>query len=83
MHLLITDKVDPLFTQLLNKNNITYEIDIDSEEEDTLKKINDFNGLIVRNRLNIDEHFLNQASQTFLTDEYFSPLLLQHPMEIL
>ena len=30
MHLLITDKVDQLFTQLLNENNITYEIDVEA-----------------------------------------------------
>jgi len=76
MHLLITDKLDPLFTQLLNENNITYEIDVDGSEEDTLKKINYFNGLIVRNRLNIDEHFLHQAKNLKFIARYGSGMEL-------
>ena len=76
MHLLITDKVDQLFTQLLNENNITYEIDLEASEDDTLKKINYFNGLIVRNRLNIDEYFLNRAKNLKFIARYGSGMEL-------
>ena len=61
MKILITDNVDSLFLELLKKNNIKYNHSINEDRNTILKKIHLFTGLVVRNRIQIDENFLDQA----------------------
>ena len=61
MKVLITDKVDPIFLKLLQKNDIIYDYSINEDRNSILKKIHSFTGLIVRNRMQINDAFLNKA----------------------
>ena len=72
MNILITDKVDALLIKLLEKHNITYEYNIEDEKDVVLKKINKFDGIIVRNRLKIDADFLLQAKHLKFVARYGS-----------
>ncbi len=72
MKILITDPVDNLFIELLNKHNIDYEYNIKDSSSELLKKINLFNGLVVRNRIIINTNFLHQAKNLKFIARYGS-----------
>ena len=72
MKILITDNVDSLFLELLKKNNIKYNHSINEDRNTILKKIHSFTGLVVRNRIQIDENFLNQAKSLKFIARYGS-----------
>ena len=72
MKILITDNVDSLFLELLKKNNIKYNLSINEDRNTILKKIHLFTGLVVRNRIQIDENFLNQAKSLKFIARYGS-----------
>ncbi len=72
MKILITDNVDSLFLELLKKNNIKYNHSINEDRNTILKKIHLFTGLVVRNRIQIDENFLNQAKSLKFIARYGS-----------
>ena len=72
MKILITDNVDSLFLELLKKNNIKYNHSINEDRNTILKKIHFFTGLVVRNRIQIDENFLNQAKSLKFIARYGS-----------
>ena len=61
MHILITDQVDSVLIALLKKNRINYTYNLEENEDEILEKIHDFDGMIVRNRLNINSTFLKKA----------------------
>ena len=61
MKVLITDSVDALLLTLLDKHNISYTCNLNDSKNKLLQSINLFDGVIVRNRLNIDAEFLNKA----------------------
>jgi len=58
MHILITDQVDSVLIALLKKNRINYTYNLEKNEDGILEKIHNFDGMIVRNRLNINATFL-------------------------
>ena len=72
MKILITDLIDPLFFKLLKKNNIKYVCNMVDSQNDILKNINAFDGLVLRNRLQIDEKFLHQAQNLKFIARYGS-----------
>jgi len=72
MKILITDPVDPLFIKLLNTHNIDYEYNIKDSQIMLLKKINLFDGIVVRNRLQINTNFLQQAKKLKFIARYGS-----------
>ena len=72
MNILITDVVDPLLLKLLDNNNLSYEYNLDDSENAILKYINQFQGLIVRNRLKIDETFLKKSQNLKFIARYGS-----------
>jgi len=72
MKILITDEVDPLLTKLLSKHNLYYEFNLNDSEEELLKIINQFEGLIVRNRLKINSEFLNKSKNLKFIGRYGS-----------
>ena len=72
MKLLITDKVDPLFLELLKRNNIAYDYSINEDQDSILNRIHLFTGLVVRNRIQIDEVFLSQVNSLKFIARYGS-----------
>jgi len=72
MKILITDSVDSLLLELLDKHNISYECNFTDSGSELLKKINLFDGIIVRNRLKIDNDFLNNAKHLKFIARYGS-----------
>ena len=72
MKILITDRVDSLLLELLDKSNISYEYNLNDSINELIKKIKFFDGIIVRNRLKIDEHFLNQSKHLKFIARYGS-----------
>ena len=61
MNILITDTIDPLFIELLKKHKINYEYKNAQSRLSILKIIHEFDGLVVRNSLKIDEDFVKHA----------------------
>ena len=57
MKILITDNVDNLLIELLENNSFKLKRAFDIERSDALNIIENFDGLIVRNRLEIDDEF--------------------------
>ena len=72
MKILITDEVDPLLTKLLSRYNLDYEFNLKDSTEEVLKIINQFEGLIVRNRLKINAEFLNKSKNLKFIGRYGS-----------
>ena len=58
VNILIIDYVDPLLTQLLDSNQIPYTYSPDTHRKEVLNIISQYDGLIVRNKLQINEAFL-------------------------
>ena len=63
MKILITDNVDNLLIELLENNSFKLKKAFDIERSDVLNIIENFDGLIVRNRLEIDDEFLQKAKK--------------------
>lgn len=63
MKILITDNVDNLLIELLENNSFKLKRAFDIERSDALNIIENFDGLIVRNRLEIDDEFLQKAKK--------------------
>ncbi len=72
MRVIITDQVHPLLLKLLDDNHIMYEINLNKDEKKLLKIINLFDGMIVRNRLQIDDQFLSQSKNLKFIARYGS-----------
>tara|TARA_Y100000589_G_C27199225_1_gene648638 strand:+ start:4584 stop:5510 length:927 start_codon:yes stop_codon:yes gene_type:complete len=76
MKILITDKISTELLSLLKKNNIQYKININDSKSKILEIINEFDGLIVRNRLTIDANFLHKAKKIKFIGRYGSGMEL-------
>ena len=63
MKILITDNVDNLLIELLENNSFILKKAFDIERSDAISIIENFDGLIVRNRLEIDDEFLQKAKK--------------------
>ncbi|MBL32011.1 MAG: hypothetical protein CMP62_04735 [Flavobacteriales bacterium] len=72
MKILITDKVDPLLTESLSSHQIQYKCNFNDSTKKLLKIIDEFDGLIVRNRLKINREFLNNAKNLKFIARYGS-----------
>lgn len=72
MNVLITDQVDNLFLELLEKNNVKYEYAIQEDKNIILDMIKNFDGLVTRNRLKIDNNFLQKAKNLRFIARYGS-----------
>jgi len=72
MKILITDEVDSLLTKLLNKYNLEYELNLTDSVEKLLQIIQEFDGLIVRNRIKINSKFLYESKNLKFIARYGS-----------
>ncbi|WP_374328927.1 2-hydroxyacid dehydrogenase [Soonwooa sp.] len=59
--ILLLDKNHPLIDEQLLKQGFVLDEDFSSSYDEVLKKINDYDGIIIRSRIPIDANFLNQA----------------------
>ena len=59
--ILLLDKNHPLIDQQLLAQGFVLDEDFSSSYDEVLKKINDYDGIIIRSRIPIDANFLNQA----------------------
>ena len=62
MKILHLDTNHPLLLEQLNDLGFINHEDYTSSKEDIEKKINGYDGIVIRSRFNIDKHFLNAAS---------------------
>jgi len=76
MRILITDKISPLFIDLLEKHNIDYEYNFSDSWSQFGTKIHEFDGIVVRNRLVIDKNFLEHAKNLKFIARYGSGMEL-------
>ena len=72
MKILITDKVDSLLIHELEKNKLSYQFMLNETKEEILNQINQFNGIIVRNRLKLDASFLKKCKHLKFIARYGS-----------
>lgn len=72
MNVLITDYVDSLLIKLLADNKISYSYQPKIQREDVLNIISKYDGIIVRNKLQIDEDFLLNAQKLKFIARYGS-----------
>ncbi|MBC7556161.1 MAG: hydroxyacid dehydrogenase [Chryseobacterium sp.] len=61
MKILLLDKNHTLIEQQLSAKGFTFEEDFTSTYDEVLEKISDFEGIIIRSRIPLDEHFLRHA----------------------
>ncbi|SFI43026.1 NAD(P)-dependent oxidoreductase [Halpernia frigidisoli] len=61
MMILLLDKNHPLIEEQLSAKGFTFEEDFTSTYEEVLEKISDFEGVIIRSRIPLDENFLRHA----------------------
>ncbi len=61
MKILLLDKNHPLITEQLSSKGFLFEEDFTSSYEDVLKKIENYDGIIIRSRIPIDQNFLEHA----------------------
>ncbi|WP_144283326.1 2-hydroxyacid dehydrogenase [Chryseobacterium echinoideorum] len=61
MRILLLDKNHPLITEQLLTKNFILEEDFYSSYEDVLKKIDRYDGIIIRSRIPLDQNFLEKA----------------------
>ncbi|MFN3020861.1 2-hydroxyacid dehydrogenase [Chryseobacterium sp. TY3] len=59
--ILLLDKNHPLIDEQLLAQGFVLDEDFSSSYDEVLKKINDYDGIIIRSRIPIDANFLNQA----------------------
>ena len=62
MKILLLDKNHPLITDQLTANNFTLVEDFNSSYEEVLTKVSDYDGIIIRSRIPIDQNFLEHAT---------------------
>ena len=62
MNILQLDKNHALISEQLTAKGFKVDEDHDSSYEDVLKKISNYEGIIIRSRIPLDKHFLEQAS---------------------
>ena len=72
MNILITDYVDPSLIQLLDKHRIPYTYSPDANRKEVLNIISQYDGLIVRNKLQVNEAFLLQSKNLKFIARYGS-----------
>ncbi|MGS0748396.1 NAD(P)-dependent oxidoreductase [Halpernia sp. GG3] len=61
MKILLLDKNHPLIEEQLSAKGFTFEEDFTSTYDEVLEKISDFEGIIIRSRIPLDEIFLRHA----------------------
>jgi phosphoglycerate dehydrogenase len=61
MKILLLDKNHPLITEQLSEKGFVLEEDFSSSYEQVLEKIHLYEGVIIRSRIPLDAHFLEQA----------------------
>ena len=61
MKILLLDKNHPLITEQLSAKGFLFEEDFTSTYEEVLKKIEQYEGIIIRSRIPIDQRFLEHA----------------------
>ncbi|WP_312090511.1 2-hydroxyacid dehydrogenase [Chryseobacterium sp.] len=61
MRILLLDKNHPLITEQLSAKNFSLEEDFYSSYEEVLKKIEHYDGIIIRSRIPLDQNFLENA----------------------
>ena len=62
MKILLLDKNHPLITEQLSKKGFVLEEDFTSTYEEVLTKIPNYEGIIIRSRIPLDENFLKHAT---------------------
>ena len=62
MKILLLDKNHPLITDQLTANNFTLVEDFNSSYDEVLTKVSDYDGIIIRSRIPIDQNFLEHAT---------------------
>lgn len=63
MRILLLDKNHPLITEQLLAKNFILEEDFYSTYEEVLKKIELYDGIIIRSRIPLDQNFLEKAKK--------------------
>lgn len=61
MKILLLDKNHPLITEQLFEKGFSFEEDFTSSYEEVLKKIENYDGIIIRSRIPLDQNFLENA----------------------
>ncbi|WP_295211677.1 2-hydroxyacid dehydrogenase [uncultured Chryseobacterium sp.] len=61
MRILILDKNHPLITEQLNAKNFILEEDFTSSYDEVCRKIQNYDGVIIRSRIPLDKNFLEKA----------------------
>lgn len=61
MKILLLDKNHPLIEEQLSAKGFTFEEDFTSSYDEVLEKISNFEGIIIRSRIPLDENFLRHA----------------------
>ena len=61
MKILLLDKNHPLITEQLSAKGFLFEEDFTSSYEEVLKKIANYDGIIIRSRIPLDKNFLEHA----------------------
>jgi D-3-phosphoglycerate dehydrogenase len=61
MKILLLDKNHPLITEQLSAKGFVLEEDFNSSYDEVLKKIENYDGIIIRSRIPIDENFIRHA----------------------
>jgi D-3-phosphoglycerate dehydrogenase len=62
MRILLLDKNHPLITEQLLAKNFILEEDFTSSYDEVCRKIQNYNGVIIRSRIPLDQNFLEKAS---------------------
>ena len=61
MKILLLDKNHPLITEQLSAKGFVFEEYFTSSYDEVLKKISNYDGIIIRSRIPIDKNFLEHA----------------------
>ena len=61
MKILLLDKNHPLITEQLSAKGFVFEEDFTSSYDEVLKKISNYDGIIIRSRIPVDQNFLEHA----------------------
>ena len=61
MKILLLDKNHPLITEPLSAKGFVFEEDFTSSYDEVLKKISNYDGIIIRSRIPVDKNFLEHA----------------------
>lgn len=61
MTILITDNVHPIMREILEREGHSVHIDTDVTYDSLLERVNDYDAIVVRSKINIDRDFLSHA----------------------